>query len=65
MPVVDWVVKLGYGVEARDGELGVVQEVFDGPAQSIFLSKDSFMRVVDRGQPDLSIPLRRSSTSAT
>jgi hypothetical protein len=56
MPVVDWVVKLGYGVEARDGELGVVQEVFDGPAQSIFLSKDSFMRVVDRGQPDLSIP---------
>ena len=48
MPVVDWVVKLGYGVEARDGELGVVQEVFDGPAQSIFLSKDSFMRVVDR-----------------
>ena len=56
MPVVDWAVKLGYSVEARDGELGVVQEVFDGPAQSLFLSSDSFMRVVDRGQPDLSIP---------
>ena len=56
MPVVDWAVKLGYSVEARDGELGVVQEVFNGPAQSLFLSSDSFMRVVDRGQPDLSIP---------
>src|SRR5438876_4662205 len=56
MPVVDWAVKLGYSVEARDGELGVVQEVFDGPAHSLFLSSDSFMRVVDRGQPDLSIP---------
>jgi len=56
MPVVDWAVKLGYSVEARDGELGVVQEVFNGPAQSLFLSTDSFMRVVDRGQPDLSIP---------
>ena len=56
MPVVDWAVKVGYTVEARDGELGVLQEVFNGPAQSLFLSADSFMRVVDRGQPDLTIP---------
>ena len=53
MPVVQWVVKVGYTVEARDGELGVVREIFDGPAQSLFLSTDAYMRVVERGQPDL------------
>lgn len=56
MPVVQWVVKVGYTVETRDGELGVVREIFDGPAQSLFLSTDSYMRVVERGQPDLFIP---------
>src|SRR5205807_971067 len=56
MPVVQWVVRLGYTVEARDGELGVVREIFEGPAQSLFLSTDSYMRVVERGQPDLFIP---------
>ena len=59
MPVVQWVVKIGYTVEARDGELGVVQEIFDGPPQSsqaIFLSSEPYMRVVNRGQPDLFIP---------
>jgi len=59
MPVVQWVVKLGYTVEARDGELGVVREIFDGPPQSsqgIFVSREPYMRVVNRGQPDLFIP---------
>jgi hypothetical protein len=56
MPVVQWVVKVGYTVEARDGELGVVREIFDGPAQSLFLSTDAYMRVVERGQPELFIP---------
>jgi hypothetical protein len=56
VPVVEWVIQLGYAVEARDGELGVVREIFEGPAQSLFLSRESYMRVVDRGQPDLFIP---------
>ncbi|TMF57731.1 MAG: hypothetical protein E6I16_12415 [Chloroflexi bacterium] len=56
MPVVQWAVQIGDTVEARDGELGTVSEIFDGPAQSLFLSTDSYMRVVDRGQPDLMIP---------
>jgi hypothetical protein len=56
VPVVEWVVELGYTVEARDGELGVVREIFEGPAQSLFLSRDAFMRVVERGQPDVFIP---------
>jgi len=59
MPVVQWVVRLGYAVEARDGELGTVREIFEGPpesAQGIFVSSQPFMRVVDRGQPDLFIP---------
>ena len=56
MPVVQWVIQLGYAVEARDGALGVVREIFEGPAQSLFLSSESYMRVVDRGQPDLFIP---------
>ena len=56
MPVVQWVVNVGYTVEARDGELGVVREIFDGPARSLFLASDSYMRVVERGQPDLFIP---------
>ena len=55
MPVVQWVVNVGYTVEARDGELGVVREIFDGPAHSLFLSSDSYMRVVEPGQPDLFI----------
>jgi len=59
MPVVQWVVKIGYTVEARDGELGVVREIFEGPphsAQAIFVSREPYMRVVNRGQPDLFIP---------
>jgi hypothetical protein len=59
MPVVQWVVNIGYTVEARDGELGVVRELFDGPpqsAQSIFVSTERYMRVVNPGQPDLFIP---------
>jgi len=56
VPVVQWAVQIGDSVEARDGELGTVREIFDGPAQSLFLSTDSYMRVVDRGQPDLMIP---------
>lgn len=57
MPVVQWAVDLGYTVEARDGELGVVHEIFDGPANSIFVESEPYMRVVNRGQPDLFIPL--------
>jgi hypothetical protein len=59
MPVVQWVVSMGYAVEARDGELGVVREIFDGPpqsAQGIFVSSEPYMRVVYPGQPDLFIP---------
>lgn len=56
MPVVQWVVEVGYAVEARDGVIGVLQEIFEGQAQSLFLSEESYMRVVDRGQPDLFIP---------
>jgi hypothetical protein len=59
LPVVQWVVKLGYGVETRDGRLGTVREIFEGPpqsAQGIFVSTQPYMRVVDRGQPDLYIP---------
>ena len=61
MPVVQWVIQLGYAVEARDGALGVVREIFEGPAQSLFLSSESYMRVVDRGQPDLFIPFTAST----
>jgi hypothetical protein len=46
-------------VEARDGELGVVREIFDGPpqsAQALFVSSEPYMRVVHPGQPDLFIP---------
>ena len=59
MPVVEWVVNIGDTVEARNGELGVVREVFDGPpqsAQALFVSSQSYMRVVNPGQPDLFIP---------
>ncbi len=59
MPVVQWVVSLGYTVEARDGELGVVRGIFDGPpqsAQALFVSSEPYMRVVHPGQPDLFIP---------
>jgi hypothetical protein len=59
MPVVQWVVRIGYMVEARDGELGVVRERFEGPpqsAQGIFVSSEPYMRVVNPGQPDLFIP---------
>ncbi len=59
MPVVQWVVKIGYTVETRDGELGIVREIFDGPpqsAQALFVSSEPYMRVVNPGQPDLSIP---------
>jgi hypothetical protein len=59
MPVVQWVVRIGDTVEARDGELGVVREIFDGPpqsAQGLFVSSQSYMRVVSPGQPDLFIP---------
>jgi hypothetical protein len=59
MPVVQWAVRIGHTVEARDGELGVVREIFDGPpqsAQAIFVSSEPYMRVVNPGQPDLFIP---------
>jgi len=59
VPVVQWVVRVGYAVEARDGRLGTVREIFEGPpqsAQAIFVSTEPYMRVVDRGQPDLHIP---------
>jgi hypothetical protein len=59
VPVVQWVVKIGYAVETRDGRLGTVREIFEGPpqsAQGIFVSTEPYLRVVDHGQPDLSIP---------
>lgn len=59
MPVVQWVVQVGYTVETRDAEVGTVREIFQGPtrsAQGIFFSSEPYMRVVERGQPDLFIP---------
>jgi hypothetical protein len=59
VPVVQWVVKVGYAVEARDGHLGTVREIFQGQpqsAQAIFVSTEPYKRVVEPGQPDLSIP---------
>lgn len=59
MPVVQWVVNLADTVEARDGELGVVREIFQGPpqsAQALFVSSEPYMRVVSPGLPDLCIP---------
>jgi len=56
VPVVQWEVDVAFTVEARDGALGVLREIFDGPARSLFLSTERYMRVVDRGQPDLFIP---------
>src|SRR5437870_12555914 len=56
MPVVQWVVSVGDTVEARDGGLGVVREIFEGPpqsAQGLFVSSESYIRVVSPGQPDL------------
>jgi hypothetical protein len=50
---------VGDTVEARDGELGVVREIFDGPpqsAQALFVASEPYMRVVHPGQPDLFIP---------
>ena len=59
MPVVQWVVSVGDTVETRDGELGVVKEIFEGPphsAQGLFVSSEPYMVVVSPGQPDLYIP---------
>src|ERR1700740_1218163 len=59
MPVVQWVVQVGNTVEARDGETGTVRQIFKGPARSaqgIFFSTEPYMRVVERGQPDLFVP---------
>lgn len=59
MPVVQWVVSLGDTVEARDGELGVVREIFEGPpqsAQALFVSSEPYMRVVSPGLPALVVP---------
>jgi hypothetical protein len=56
MPVVQWVVQVGYGVETRDGEIGAVKEIFNGPARSLFVASEPYMVVSDRGQPDLYIP---------
>lgn len=59
MPVVPFAVNLGYAVETRDGVLGTIREIFQGPprsAQGIFFSSEPYMRVAERGQPDLFIP---------
>jgi len=47
---------MGYAVEARDGELGRVAEIFEGPASSIYVSSESYMVVRNAGVPDLFIP---------
>ncbi len=56
MPVVDWVVRLNYRVDARDGALGTVLELFSGPPRSMFLAQERYLRVTAPGQPDLFIP---------
>jgi hypothetical protein len=57
MPVVPFEVRTGYRVEARDGELGVIREIFQGPARSMFVDSEPYVRVTESGQPDLYIPL--------
>jgi hypothetical protein len=47
---------VGYAVEARDGELGRVTEIFEGPASSIYVSSESYMLIRNAGVPDLYIP---------
>jgi len=47
---------VGDAVEVRDGELGQVTEIFEGPASSIYVSSEPYMRVRSAGQPDLYIP---------
>src|SRR6202165_4629267 len=59
MPVVQWVVGIGYTVEARDGRLAGVRGICAAPpqsAQALFVSSEPYMRVVHPGQPDLFIP---------
>ena len=57
MPVVPFEVRTGYRVEARDGELGVVREIFNGPPRSMFVDAEPYVRVSSSGQPDLNVPL--------
>ncbi len=57
MPLVDWVILPGYAVEAEDGTVvGRVTDMIEGPARSMFLSTEAYMRVAQPGQPDLFIP---------
>ena len=56
MPVVEWTVAVGFEVEARDGYIGTITEIFQGPARNIFVSSEPYMLVGERGQPDLYIP---------
>lgn len=57
MPLVDWKIQTGYAVETEDGVvIGRIAGVLQGPAQSMFLSAEPYMRVTEHGQPDLFIP---------
>lgn len=57
MPLVDWVIRPGYAVETEDGvPIGKVAQIVQGPARSMFLSAEPYMRVTAAGQPDLYIP---------
>ncbi len=57
MPLVDWVILPGYAVEAEDGTVvGRVTDMIEGPARSMFLSTEAYMRGAQPGQPDLFIP---------
>ena len=57
MPLVDWTVGTGYAVETEDGvTIGTVTEMVQGPPRSMFLAEEPYMRVTERGQPDLFVP---------
>src|SRR3989442_2727984 len=57
MPLVEWVILPGYAVEAEDGTVvGRMTDMIQGPARSMFLSTEPYMRVTQPGQPDLFIP---------
>ncbi|HYS29937.1 MAG TPA: hypothetical protein VEQ12_10635, partial [Candidatus Limnocylindria bacterium] len=57
MPLVDWVILPGYAVEAEDGTIvGRVTGMLEGPARSMFVSTEPYIRVTQPGQPDLFIP---------
>src|SRR5207245_11430494 len=57
MPLVVWVIRPGYAVEAEDGTVvGRVTGMIEGAVRSMFVLTEPYIRVPQPGQPDLFIP---------